>query len=664
MVVVAAAVAATATVHAGLVPAARSASLFTQILPTTPTQMEYHQLGFSFQGGVPTTGTVDLTVPSYGTISAVPYNATAGVLQTALDSFFGAPGVAVAFGGPWPLVPITVRQMTLDTAATERWIVTPNNMGQTRGYDFAANKQNPADAKLPVVRLGPQGISYSKYPDRTEGTGTFTGGSQIATLDGNGSVFMQGATSTNATIVQQRLIRPVDLRGRETLALEVYNPQEFPLASTIGISNSWATNQMPSTKSYWQVSIPPGWTTILLDSTDLKTARSVIDWSTVTAAEFRIESYNNTTGDTSNPGGRTSAYLDGVYTPSSGRPKVVLTYDDGFKNQYVLAYPIMQAYPSIRHTLFVVKQWTIDGKRTGLDTSPTMTLAQLQAMKASGLCEIGNHSDKHYKYEAGINYADPSTSSAVQAIQYKPGTSGGTFTLTLPGVGTTAVLPANVACYDVKNAIRALPGAPEVLDVVGQYYTQRLGLNYGVRVTFAQPQPIMVSSNANVQVGPGHTVSTVQSAYHENAVWLRNNGLGGAEDCVAYPEGNYGPMVDLALSQQGMRCGRLFAANATNFTILPKVAAGYGKDSMPAYNFGGNLSDCIAQIERAKRVGGIFHIMFHNFTSAPYGSPGYTGTLEYQLLLEYLNRGNGVEFDVVTESELASSLGLPRSANF
>lgn len=65
-------------------------------------------------------------------------------------------------------------------------------------------------------------------------------------------------------------------------------------------------------------------------------------------------------------------------------PAVLFTFDDGYTNNYTLAYPTLAAY-NINATIFMITDW-IDG--FGLTT------AQLTALDAAGW-DIGNHTASH-----------------------------------------------------------------------------------------------------------------------------------------------------------------------------------------------------------------------------------------------------------------------------
>lgn len=84
------------------------------------------------------------------------------------------------------------------------------------------------------------------------------------------------------------------------------------------------------------------------------------------------------------------------------RPKVVLTFDDGFADVATTALPLLQAH-GLPFTLYVATgyigaqmQW--DGS-TAKAPGPALTWAQLEVLAAEPLCTIGNHTDTHVRPE-------------------------------------------------------------------------------------------------------------------------------------------------------------------------------------------------------------------------------------------------------------------------
>lgn len=617
---------------------------------------DYHVLKMSWTTSAPNTGAVSVTIPNYGTLANIPWNSTAATVQTLIDGISPAnKPIAVAFGGPWPFIPITIRIITPDRFEVSRFTFSDSTVPDVNFIDISRGFEAKTGSFGPLVRYGRENENFTTPPDKTIGFGTFTN-SNLFTFDNDSAVSQAGNDATAATIIQKKFPTPINLLGYEYFMLEFYNPMQFAQFGTISISDAWNFTQLGSVKDFWQVMIPSGWSTILLDSSDLKSHRSFFNWSKVAGVEVRIESYNNTTGTTNNGTLATGLYTDGMYVTPRAKAKVVLTYDDGFKAMWTKAWPIMQQYPSLKHSLFVVKNWIELGYRDGVDISQTATLQQLQTMHASGLVEIGNHSDRHHKYESGPNLDNPAPVATEQAIQWKPGANPPAFTLTIPGYGTTVPIAKNATQWVVKAALQDIVGSL-VEDVQGSYLSTTLGINGALRVSFTEDLPIMIPDTPLIQTGPAHSTTDIALAYQNNADYLVQNGLGGAENIVAYPEGNCGIRVFSALRLIGMRSGRYYSFIAANPYTWTNSIKSYQQYQMPAYNFGGNLSTCLAYIERAIRTGAVIHIMFHDMWDNP-GAPGKANTEEYRSLLKYLEMRNGKELEVVGIKELADQMGL------
>jgi peptidoglycan/xylan/chitin deacetylase (PgdA/CDA1 family) len=95
-------------------------------------------------------------------------------------------------------------------------------------------------------------------------------------------------------------------------------------------------------------------------------------------------------------------HLDGALDAlDSGdtKPRVVLTFDDGFADVYRNAWPLLRAF-RLPFTVYVASSY-IDGAMswegsTARDAgAPALTWGQLETMVDSGLCTVGNHTHSH-----------------------------------------------------------------------------------------------------------------------------------------------------------------------------------------------------------------------------------------------------------------------------
>jgi len=95
------------------------------------------------------------------------------------------------------------------------------------------------------------------------------------------------------------------------------------------------------------------------------------------------------------------AHLDAALDDLSA-PSVVLTFDDGFRDVYEHAWPLLRQR-SLPFTIYLATayvggemQW--DGS-TAKAAGPGLTWAQLAEMVGSGLCTVGNHTHTHARPE-------------------------------------------------------------------------------------------------------------------------------------------------------------------------------------------------------------------------------------------------------------------------
>ncbi len=79
-----------------------------------------------------------------------------------------------------------------------------------------------------------------------------------------------------------------------------------------------------------------------------------------------------------------NAFKEGIKLPAR---TVVLTFDDGFRTDYEIVWPLLQKY-DVPATLFIYPNWT--GQSSG-----ALTWDQLREMVESGLVEVGSHSLNH-----------------------------------------------------------------------------------------------------------------------------------------------------------------------------------------------------------------------------------------------------------------------------
>ena len=92
----------------------------------------------------------------------------------------------------------------------------------------------------------------------------------------------------------------------------------------------------------------------------------------------------------------------GELAAGDDRPKVVITFDDGFADVATTALPILAEH-GLPFTLYLTTAYVggtmhWDGS-TAREGAPALTWEQVDALMASGLCTLGNHTHTHVRPE-------------------------------------------------------------------------------------------------------------------------------------------------------------------------------------------------------------------------------------------------------------------------
>jgi len=104
------------------------------------------------------------------------------------------------------------------------------------------------------------------------------------------------------------------------------------------------------------------------------------------------------------------ALLAGFHNPESQVKHVALTFDDGYADNWIAAFPLLKKY-GIKATIFVstgfitdadgCRPTTADVAPDALDWSGYLTWPELRAMQASGLVEVQSHGGSHTRVFTG-----------------------------------------------------------------------------------------------------------------------------------------------------------------------------------------------------------------------------------------------------------------------
>jgi peptidoglycan/xylan/chitin deacetylase (PgdA/CDA1 family) len=123
------------------------------------------------------------------------------------------------------------------------------------------------------------------------------------------------------------------------------------------------------------------------------------------------------------------------------RPKVVLTFDDGFADVHDVAFPLLaeRGLPFTLYlaTAFVGGQMHWDGS-TAKAAGPALTWEQCAELAGSPLCTIGNHTDTHARPEA---LSEPELDRCTRKIEDRLGVTPRHFAYTW-GVRVPSMEPA------------------------------------------------------------------------------------------------------------------------------------------------------------------------------------------------------------------------------
>jgi len=84
--------------------------------------------------------------------------------------------------------------------------------------------------------------------------------------------------------------------------------------------------------------------------------------------------------------GYTAIFPDEIFNASNIQKPIIITFDDGYEDNYITAYPILQKY-NMKASIFVVTN--------DIDTSGMLTTGQIKELSDSGIVRIYPHTASH-----------------------------------------------------------------------------------------------------------------------------------------------------------------------------------------------------------------------------------------------------------------------------
>jgi len=537
----------------------------------------------------PTGGTFTITVAGVASAN-IAWNAAAEAytggnsvrekVQAALDdgSLTGVNAGWRVFvtGGTWPKVPYTL------------WFFNPNPFaamptvacdvsGLTGGTSVTVAITDPIIAQ----RTSTQGEALWGERLVKSGSTTLSDGSTNAVTVGNGAASagtnaVSGTstllTSTSTSVAVSCIWNIEDQAGTDItydirdypVIFEAFNP----LGNVHAITASMSYNNNGTSTADCSFTASPGYQEWVCDGRKLP-AGTTIDISALKSVKITTTSHTSGAYFDKDSKGKVEIGTIARTGRAGGRTTISLVFDDHLTTAFQTYRYIFRKYPHIPIGMALVKRWAQDGVRrsgTNLDAATVLTTAQVLELLAEPQFYGLTHTTEHYRYGTGVNPASTLTVARDQSIQHPYGyaLTGGTFTLTIPGVGTTGSLNYNCTTKAVGNALVAVLGANSVEKVeFGSTAASTLGANQSIRVRFASPQPIMTYTGSSLTsatagknfltVGPSYTVDEIAAAYIDNAAWWRSQGADCPNDIWIPPQGDISPALIEAANQNGVR---------------------------------------------------------------------------------------------------------------
>ncbi len=422
----------------------------------------------------------------------------------------------------------------------------------------------------------------------------------------HGATKLTYASATSGQYTGSYLVGPWDLSASARFAVDI----GFDVSATqTWIEVFFISDSAPTYSNYGHIILQAGIAHMPRTAIGfLKTDLSIVgapNWAAIQRIEVRF--YRNAFS------GSDTAYLYGVWSGLSARPRILLTFDDARDTLYSMIFPRMKT-AGFRGTVYT------NGSFIGAATYST--LAQLKEIQAAGW-DIANHTWDHRQLASQIiSYTRSSTTATVVFSGNHGLTNGGSIT----------VAGCDEAEYNgVKNPITVVNPTTITFATAGTTAdTNARGFPY-------------ISGYVDINI--------VKWELRRNRDWLRENGFTRAIDHFAYPYGAWDPDVFAALQALGGKTARIVGAIGgsnwlTTFNGLgsPGQVASILEDQQTA-------ATILAQVDAAIAKQGSLIIFGHGLADSNPTSAQML-TSEFQALLDGLvTRRNAGQCDVVTVTE-------------
>lgn len=202
----------------------------------------------------------------------------------------------------------------------------------------------------------------------------------------NGTASLRATTGLGQRLVFGWAIDELMTIKKDNMLLYFYLPEDPTDSGLDYIEFGMTTEEPYNNTNYFKKSISVTWHPFLLkQGWNVFPVQPNVDWSTIgtiswdSVMKTMFLKVNAKTGKTP------VVIFDSLWAEVKRKPLVLLTFDDGYANQYTNGLPILVA-KGCRATAYIVQDW--------IGTANYMTAAQLKEMDDAGVT-VANHTKSH-----------------------------------------------------------------------------------------------------------------------------------------------------------------------------------------------------------------------------------------------------------------------------